>query len=88
MKHIEKCNCHVVQKNLLKLYLNDVGMLTKELYGNNLKSILNDEKSVNLGAVYESVVELKAYGHKLFYYDNRQKGEADSRQPLPGNGKN
>lgn len=31
----------------------------------------------NLGLVYESVVasELVAHGHKLFYYDNRSKGE-------------
>lgn len=68
-----------VQKNLLKLYLNDVGMLTSQLYRYNLKPILGDEQSINLGAVYENVVaqELKAHGHKLFYYDNRQKGEVD-----------
>ena len=68
-----------VQKNLLKLYLNDVGLLTSRLYRNNLRPILNDERSINLGAVYESVVaqELRAHGHKLFYYDNRQKGEVD-----------
>lgn len=68
-----------VQKNLLKLYLNDVGMLTSQLYRNNLRPILNDERSVNLGAVYESVVaqELRIHGFKLFYYDNRQRGEVD-----------
>ena len=68
-----------VQKNLLKLYLNDVGMLTSQLYRNNLRPILQDEKSVNLGAVYENVVaqELKAHGHHLFYYDHRKNGEVD-----------
>lgn len=68
-----------VQKNLLKLYLNDVGMLTAQLYQHNLRPILDDERSINLGAVYENVVaqELKAHGHKLFYYDNRQRGEVD-----------
>ncbi len=68
-----------VQKNLLKLYQNDVGMLTGQLYHNNLQPILNTESSINLGAVYENVVaqELKAHGHHLFYYDNRQKGEVD-----------
>jgi len=66
-------------KNLLKLYLNDVGILTGILYGNNIRAVLNDEKSINLGSVYESVVasELIAHGHKLFYYDNRSKGEVD-----------
>ncbi len=67
------------EKNLLKLYLNDVGILTGILYGNNIRAILDDEKSINLGSVYESVVasELMAHGYKLFYYDNRSKGEVD-----------
>ena len=66
-------------KNLLKLYLNDVGILTGILYGNNIRAVLGDEKSINLGSVYESVVasELIAHGYKLFYYDNRNKGEVD-----------
>ena len=66
-------------KNLLKLYLNDVGILTGILYGNNIRAVLDDERSINLGSVYESVVasELIAHGHKLFYYDNRNKGEVD-----------
>lgn len=66
-------------KNLLKLYLNDVGILTNILYGNNIRAVLDDEKSINLGSVYETVVasELTAHGFKLFYYDNRNKGEVD-----------
>lgn len=66
-------------KNLLKLYLNDVGILTGILYKNNIRAILDDEKSINLGSVYETAVagELVAHGHKLFYYDNRSKGEVD-----------
>ncbi len=66
-------------KNLIKLYLNDVGLLTDVLYQYNVSAILNDERSVNLGSVYESVVaaELKAHGHELFYYDNKAKGEVD-----------
>lgn len=67
------------EKNLLKLYLNDVGLLSNILYKTNIKAILNDEKSINLGTVYESVVasELKAHGHNLFYYDNKANGEVD-----------
>lgn len=66
-------------KNLMKLYLNDVGILTGILYRNNIRAILDDQKSINLGSVYETVVasELIAHGHKLFYYDNRNKGEVD-----------
>lgn len=68
-----------LNKNLLKLYLNDVGILTAILYGNNINAILNDELSINLGSVYETAVamELKAHGFNLFYYDNRKKGEVD-----------
>ncbi len=66
-------------KNLLKLYLNDVGILSGILYGDNIRAVLDDERSVNLGALYETVVatELAAHGHPLFYYDNRSKGEVD-----------
>ena len=68
-----------LQKNLLKLYLNDVGMLSSMLYHNNIRPILDDVRSINLGSVYESVVaqELRAHGHKLFYYDNRKQGEVE-----------
>ena len=66
-------------KNLLKLYLNDVGLLTNIFYGTNINAILNETKSINLGSVYETVVatELIAHGYNLFYYDNRDKGEVD-----------
>jgi len=66
-------------KNLLKLYLNDVGLLTRLLYQYSISAIMNDEKSVNLGSVYESVVcsELVAHGFPLFYYDNKKKGEVE-----------
>ncbi len=67
-------------KNLLKLYLNDVGILTAILYGSNSRAILDDQRSINLGSVYENVVasELIAHGsYNLYYYDNRNKGEVD-----------
>ena len=67
------------QKRLVKLYLNDVGLLTNLLYGLNVNAVLQDIKSINLGTVYESVVaqELHAHGFPLFYYDNKQNGEVD-----------
>ena len=66
-------------KNLLKLYMNDVGLLTNLLYGPNINAVLKDECSVNLGSVYESVVaqEFCAHGYSLHYYDNKQRGEVD-----------
>ena len=66
-------------KNLLKLYMNDVGIFSGILYRNNIKPVLDDSVSVNLGALYETVVaqELKAHGFNLYYYDNKQNGEVD-----------
>ena len=54
-------------------------MLTYLLYGLNINAVLQDERSINLGTVYESVVaqELRAHGFKLYYYDNKKKGEVD-----------
>lgn len=66
-------------KNLLKLYLNDVGILSGIFYRNNIKAVMSDSKSINLGSVYETVVaqELKAHGYDLYYYDNKKNGEVD-----------
>lgn len=66
-------------KNLLKLYLNDVGILSGIFYRNNIQAIMSDIKSINLGSIYETVVaqELKAHGYDLFYYDNKKNGEVD-----------
>lgn len=66
-------------KNLLKLYINDVGILTNIFFGTNIRAIMDDVPSINLGSVYETVVaqELRAHGFNLFYYDNKKVGEVD-----------
>ena len=66
-------------KNLLKLYMNDVGILTGLFFGTNIKPVMDDISSINLGSVYESVVaqELRAHGYDLYYYDNKKIGEVD-----------
>lgn len=66
-------------KNLLKLYYNDVGLLTNILYKNNIRAIIDYDTGVNLGSVYETVcaTELKAHGHDLYYFDSKKVGEVD-----------
>lgn len=66
-------------KNLLKLYMNDVGILTGIFFGTNIKAIMDDVASIILGSVYETVVaqELRAHGFNLYYYDNKKTGEVD-----------
>jgi len=67
------------KKNLLKLYMNDVGLLTNILFRYNAKAVLDDLPSINLGSVYENVVasELSAHGHTPCYYDSKKNGEVD-----------
>ena len=66
-------------KNLLKVYYNDVGLLTNILYKNNIYAVLDKDSGVNLGSVYETVVatELLAHGHELYYFDSKKVGEVD-----------
>ena len=69
-----------MSKNLVKLYFNDVGLLTNILYKNNVNAVLyNQDNNINLGSVYETVVatELKAHGHELYYFDSKKIGEVD-----------
>lgn len=68
-----------VKRNLIKLYLNDVGLLTNILYKTNILPIVNDDLSINLGSIYETVVatELYAHNHNLFYFDSKKVGEVD-----------
>lgn len=65
-------------KNLVKLYLNDVGLLTN-IYYKNSTSILFENSIVNLGNVYEQFVaqELYTKREEVYYYDNKKLGEVD-----------
>jgi predicted AAA+ superfamily ATPase len=66
-------------KNLIKAYYNDVGLLTNILYRTNISAVLDVEKGINLGSVYEtaSAMELIAHGHELYYFDSNKTGEVD-----------
>lgn len=66
-------------KNLIKLYYNDVGLLSNILYKNNINAILNEDHAANLGSVYETAcaMELAAHGHELYYFDSKKVGEVD-----------
>ncbi len=65
--------------NLFKLFLSDVGLLAA-MYMNNIQiKVLNREKDINFGSVYENVAaqELKAHGFDLFYFNSKKQGELD-----------
>lgn len=65
--------------NLFKLFLSDVGLLASMYMDGIQMKILNGEKNINFGAVYENVAaqELKAHGFELYYYNNKKQGELD-----------
>ena len=60
--------------------MNDLGLLASmyETGGIQLK-ILNNEISVNNGAIFENAVaqELRALGYNLFYFISKKLGEID-----------
>ena len=66
-------------RNLFKLFFSDVGLLTSR-YSDRVKmAILNKEKSINNGALFENVVsqELLSKGHKEYYFNSKKQGELD-----------
>lgn len=70
------------QRNLFKLFLNDVGLLAA-MYGGDIQVRLLSNMNVNYGAAFENLVaqELYAHGfaidHDLFYFNSKKQGELD-----------
>lgn len=67
------------QRNLFKLFSNDVGLLASQYAQGIQLKILNNENGINFGAIFENTVaqELKAHNFKLFYFNNKKQGELD-----------
>lgn len=67
------------QRNLFKLFQNDVGLLAAQ-YSNGIQlQILQGDVNINFGAIYENVVaqELHAHGWNLYYFNSKKQGEVD-----------
>ena len=65
--------------NLFKLFLADVGLLAS-MYADGIQiKILNKEKDINFGSIYENAVaqELRAHGFELYYFNSKKQGELD-----------
>lgn len=69
------------QRNLFKLFQNDVGLLAYQYTGGIQLRILSGEINLNYGAIYENFVaqELHAHGYKdkLYYFNSKKQGEVD-----------
>ena len=73
--------------NLFKLFLSDVGLLAA-MYAEGLQiKILNKEKDINFGSVYENAIaqELKMQGFDLYYFNSKKQGELDFVIEYKGN---
>ena len=68
------------QRNLFKLFQNDVGLLAYQ-YANGIQlKLLSGEVNINFGAIYETYVaqELSAQGfEQLYYFNSKKQGEVD-----------
>ena len=67
------------QRNLFKLFLNDVGLLASSYASDFQLQIITGETNVNFGAIFENFVaqELKAHGYDLHYFNSKSQGELD-----------
>ena len=65
--------------NLFKLFLSDVGLLASMYMDGIQLRLLNREKDINFGSVYENAAaqELKAHGCDLYYFNSKKQGELD-----------
>ena len=76
---------------LLKLFLNDVGLLCYRLLDTGIQNkILAKEKDINFGSIFENAVaqELNSHGftyNKLFYFSSKKQGEVDFLITYNGN---
>ena len=66
-------------RNLFKLFLNDVGLLSRFCSAEVVLSILNGKADINFGAIYENLAaqELASHDYKLYYFNSKRQGELD-----------
>ena len=66
-------------RNLFKLFQSDIGLLAYQYAEGIQLRIINDEKGINYGSIYENVVaqELQAHGFELYYFNSKKHGELD-----------
>ncbi len=80
-----------LDRTLLKCYMGDTGLLISYAFDENgilseeiYKKLLLDKLEVNMGMVVENIVAqmLVASNHKLFFYSNSSREDADSRTEI------
>lgn len=66
-------------RSFFKLFMNDVGLLSRALGLETARSMVSNEFNMNYGAIYENAVaeELRSHGFSGFFFRNRKVGEVD-----------
>lgn len=66
-------------RNLFKLFQNDIGLLACQYAEGIQLRIINNEKDINYGSIFENVVaqELHAHDFELYYFNSKKQGELD-----------
>lgn len=66
-------------RNLLKLFMNDIGLLASQYADGIQVRIIKGDKDINYGSIYENAVaqELVAHGLWPYYYNSKKRGEID-----------
>ncbi len=66
-------------RNLFKLFQSDIGLLACQYAEGIQLRIINNEKGINYGSIFENVVaqELQAHGFELYYFNSKKQGELD-----------
>lgn len=73
-------------RNLLKLFMNDIGLLASQYADGIQMRIIKGDKDINFGSIYENAVaqELVAHGLDPYYYNSKRRGELDFVTELGG----
>lgn len=67
------------QRNLFKLFLNDVGLLACSYSLDFQSNMVLGEMDANFGAIFENFAaqELHSHGYPLYYFNSKKQGELD-----------
>lgn len=70
---------HARSRNLFKLFLSDIGLLAAQYAEGIQLRIIQGDKDINHGSIYENAIaqELVAHGVEPYYYNNKKRGELD-----------
>ncbi|MDD4822008.1 MAG: AAA family ATPase [Bacteroidales bacterium] len=66
-------------RNLFKLFQSDIGLLAAQYAEGIQLRIINGDKHINFGSIFENAVaqELVAHGLEPYYYNSKKRGELD-----------